>query len=77
LLLERNELMPKIKVEWLLELKVIKKEDWKKKGTSYLEEIRQKAIQQLREYKVDGKPQLQKAVLIFIGTDKVVVEKLS
>jgi hypothetical protein len=76
LLLERNELMPKIKVEWLLELKVIKKEDWQKKGQSYLEEVRQKAIQQLREYKVDGKPQLQKAVLIFIGTDEVIVEKL-
>jgi hypothetical protein len=76
LLLERNELIPNIKVEWLLELKVIKKEDWQKKGQSYFEEIRQKAVQQLREYQVDGKPQLQKAVLIFIGTDQVIVEKL-
>jgi hypothetical protein len=78
ILLERNELMPEVKVEWLLELKYVKKSQWKSwlKGRAHVEQIRQEAIQQLQRYKVEGKPKLHKAALIFIGKDEFVLEVL-
>jgi hypothetical protein len=66
---------PEVKVEWVLELKYIKKED-----RNQLEQIRQEAIIQLRRYTTSGdlaeKPCLKAAVLLFVGKDEIVVEEV-
>jgi hypothetical protein len=66
---------PEVKVEWVLELKYIKKED-----RNQLESIRREAVHQLRRYTTGKdlaeKPCLKAAVLLFIGKDEIVVEEV-
>jgi hypothetical protein len=66
---------PEVKVEWVLELKYIKKED-----RNQLESVRREAITQLRRYTtgkdLTEKPCLKAAVLLFIGKDEIVVEEV-
>jgi hypothetical protein len=66
---------PEVKVEWVLELKYIKKED-----RNQLEQVRREAIHQLKRYTTSGdlaeKPCLKAAVLLFIGKDEIVVEEV-
>jgi hypothetical protein len=73
ILLEKGN--PATKVEWLLELKYIKQ-----KNRNQLEQVRQKAIEQLKKYKesreMAGRPHLKAAALIFIGRSEIVVEHL-
>jgi hypothetical protein len=69
ILLEKGN--PATKVEWLLELKYIKQ-----KNRNQLEEVRQKAIEQLKKYKesreMAGRPNLKAAALIFVGKSEIV-----
>jgi hypothetical protein len=61
------------RVEWLLELKYIKKEN-----RNQLEEVRKKALEQLRKYvesrEMAGRLNLKVAALIFIGKSEIVIE---
>ena len=74
--LEKDERMPDVKYEWLLELKYLKKGDADK-----LEQVKQEGMAQISRYAAakgfDGRENLKQALLIFIGKDKyVVVEKV-
>jgi hypothetical protein len=66
---------PEVRVEWVLELKYIKKED-----RNQLEQIRREAIQQLKRYTTGKdlaeKPCLKAAVLLFVGKEEIIVEEV-
>jgi hypothetical protein len=66
---------PEVRVEWVLELKYIKKED-----RNQLESIRREAIHQLKRYTTGKdlaeKPCLKAAVLLFVGKEEIVVEEV-
>jgi hypothetical protein len=61
------------RVEWLLELKYIKKEN-----RNQLEEVKKKALEQLQKYvasrEMAGRPDLKAVALIFIGKNEIVIE---
>jgi hypothetical protein len=75
ILLERNLLLPQMKYEWLLELKVVKEHD-----RPQLPRIRQEAMAQLQKYaesrEIAGKQPFKAAALFFIGKEEIMVEEL-
>jgi hypothetical protein len=70
--LERDPRMPDVKYEWLLELKYLKKSE-----KARLEQVKEQGLAQLRRYAkardFEGKRDLKKALLIFIGKDEYMI----
>lgn len=71
--LEKDGRMPGVKYEWLIELKYLKKGD-----RSKLAEVKERGLGQLRQYaessRFKDKPDLKKALVVFTGKDRYIVE---
>ena len=67
--LQRNPRLPQVKYEWILELKYVKTGEEQK-----VPQVRQEASEQLQRYlnahRLQGRPDLKTAIVVFIGKDK-------